>query len=59
VYYNEESLLPAYEKLKAEILALQPGRRGGLLYVDDGSGDGSLDVLRSDPGQAAKCPSPS
>jgi polyisoprenyl-phosphate glycosyltransferase len=47
VYYNEESLLPAYEKLKAEILALRPGRQGGLLYVDDGSGDGSLDVLRA------------
>jgi dolichol-phosphate mannosyltransferase len=46
VYYNEESLLPAYEKLKSVILALQPRLRGGLLYVDDGSGDQSLDVLR-------------
>lgn len=46
VYYNEDSLLPAYEKLKAAILALQPRLRGGLLYVDDGSGDGSFDVLR-------------
>ena len=46
VYCNEESLLPAYEKLKAAILALQPRLRGGLLYVDDGSGDGSFDVLR-------------
>ena len=46
VYYNEESLLPAYEKLKAALLALQPRWRGGLLYVDDGSGDGSFAVLR-------------
>lgn len=46
VYYNEESLRPAYAKLKAEILALQPRLRGGLVYVDDGSGDGSLAVLR-------------
>ena len=46
VYYNEESLLPAYEKLKATLLALQPRWRGGLLYVDDGSGDGSFAVLR-------------
>jgi len=46
VYYNAESLLPAYENLKAEILALQPRYRGGLLYVDDGSGDQSFDVLQ-------------
>ena len=46
VYFNEESLLPAYEKLKAEILALQPRLRGGLLYVDDGSGDRSFDILQ-------------
>lgn len=46
VYFNEGSLLPAYEKLKAEILTLQPRLQGGLLYVDDGSGDRSYDVLR-------------
>ena len=46
VYYNEESLLPAYEKLKTAMQALQPRLRGGLLYVDDGSGDRSFDVLR-------------
>lgn len=46
VFYNEASLLPAYEKLKAIILAQQPQRRGSLLYVDDGSGDRSLEVLR-------------
>jgi polyisoprenyl-phosphate glycosyltransferase len=46
VYFNEDSLLPAYDKLKAEILGLQPRLRGGLLYVDDGSGDRSFDVLQ-------------
>lgn len=46
VYYNEESLLPAYGKLKSVILAQAPRRRGALLYVDDGSGDQSLAVLR-------------
>ena len=46
VYFNEDSLLPAYEKIKAEIFALRPRRQGSLLYVDDGSGDRSLDVLR-------------
>lgn len=46
VYYNEESLLPAYEQLKAVLLAQQPDRHGSLLYVDDGSGDRSFEVLR-------------
>lgn len=46
VYYNEQSLLPAYEELKAVLLEKPAGCRGGLLYVDDGSGDGSLAVLR-------------
>lgn len=52
VYYNEESLLPAYEKLRAVLLALQPKLRGGLLYVDDGSGDGSFAVLQKIHAQA-------
>ena len=46
VYYNAESLRPAYEKLKAILLELAPRWRGGLLYVDDGSGDGSFEVLK-------------
>lgn len=46
VYFNEESLLPAYEKLKATLLALRPRLHGGLLYVDDGSGDRSFAVLK-------------
>ena len=46
VYFNEESLLPAYEKLKTAVRAMQPRLRGGLLYVDDGSGDRSFEVLR-------------
>ncbi len=46
VYYNEGSLLPAYEKLRQEILALRPRLQGALLYVDDGSGDGSYEVMK-------------
>lgn len=46
VYYNEESLLPVFEKLKAVVRSLRPRLRGGLLYVDDGSGDRSFEVLR-------------
>ena len=46
VYYNEESLFPAFEKLKTEMFALMPQYQGHLLYVDDGSGDHSFDVLR-------------
>ena len=45
VYYNEESLLPAFEDLKRVLLDLRPACRGQLLYVDDGSGDRSFDVL--------------
>ena len=46
VYFNADSLLPSYEKLKEQILALRPRLRGGLIYVDDGSGDNSFAVLR-------------
>lgn len=47
VYYNEDSLEPAFRDLKAAFVdAADAGWHGRLLYVDDGSGDGSLDVLR-------------
>ena len=46
VYFNEESLLPAYEKLKTEMHTLCPRFQGSLLYVDDGSGDRSFDILQ-------------
>ena len=45
VYYNEDSLEPAYEELKTVLLSEPAGCRGRLLYVDDGSGDGSLAAL--------------
>ena len=47
VYYNEESLEPAFRDLRSALeTASASGWKGHLLYVDDGSGDNSLEVLR-------------
>lgn len=46
VYYNEGSLRGLASELRREVLASFPDRRGQLLFVDDGSGDGSYAVLR-------------
>src|SRR5947209_14276166 len=44
VYNEEPNLLPLHEKLDEAITTL--GRSAEIIYVDDGSTDGSLKVLR-------------
>ncbi len=47
VYYNEESLEPLFDRLRVFEAALQQRRlRLELIFVDDGSGDGSLAALQ-------------
>jgi dolichol-phosphate mannosyltransferase len=45
VYFNEGSLRQTMRLLAEEVLGCNPGRRGEVVFVDDGSGDGSLEVL--------------
>jgi len=44
VYNEEPNLLPLHAKLDEALQAL--GRTAEIIYVDDGSSDGSLNVLR-------------
>src|ERR1700687_3198934 len=44
VYNEEPNLLPLHAKLDEALKAL--GRTAEIIYVDDGSSDGSLNVLR-------------
>jgi glycosyltransferase involved in cell wall biosynthesis len=45
VYFNEGSLIGLVDSVRREIVERSPDRRGELIFVDDGSGDGSLDEL--------------
>jgi len=47
VYFNEGSLRELTASLQSEVLGKLTGRRGEIIFVDDGSGDASYDVLRS------------
>jgi len=47
VYYNEGCLIPLMRSLSTVVLQAQPNRSGEIIFVDDGSGDGSLQELRS------------
>ncbi len=47
VYYNEGSLKGVMESLKEQVLNANPHRRGEVIFVDDGSGDGSFEELVS------------
>jgi dolichol-phosphate mannosyltransferase len=46
VYFNEGSLVPTLETIEREVIAQNPELAFEMIFVDDGSGDGSLDVLR-------------
>ena len=45
VYYNAENLMPLYEDLREKLLSRE-GPEYELVFVDDGSGDNSYEVLR-------------
>jgi dolichol-phosphate mannosyltransferase len=45
VYFNQENLQNTLASLNAEVVARQPLLRFELIFVDDGSGDSSLQVL--------------
>lgn len=46
VYYNEGSLKYTADRVFKEVFAAYPSKAGEIVFVDDGSGDGSLDELR-------------
>jgi glycosyltransferase involved in cell wall biosynthesis len=45
VYYNEGSLAPTLQDIQSQVIARNPGRSCEVIFVDDGSGDGSLAEL--------------
>src|SRR5712691_7555415 len=45
VYFNQENLPRTVATLKTEVIDSHPQMRFELVFVDDGSGDKSLDVL--------------
>jgi len=47
VYFNEGCLVNAMRSLKSEVIDRNPDLAGEIIYVDDGSGDGSLNELIS------------
>ena len=46
VYFNEGSLALTLSSIKTDFIAGRPGLRWEVIFVDDGSGDGSLDELQ-------------
>jgi len=47
VYYNEGCLIPLMRSLAKEVFDANTNYNGEVIFVDDGSGDGSLQELRS------------
>jgi dolichol-phosphate mannosyltransferase len=47
VYYNEGSLRTTLAAIKEQVMQWNPGRTCAIIFVDDGSGDGSLKELLS------------
>lgn len=46
VYYNEECLIPLMRSLKSIVIDGNPNYIGEVIFIDDGSGDGSFAELR-------------
>jgi glycosyltransferase involved in cell wall biosynthesis len=46
VYFNEESLWALYHEIEREVFGVISGRRGEVVFVNDGSGDRSFEVLK-------------
>lgn len=47
VYFNEGCLVPLMRSLTTAVFEVNPNYTGEIIFVDDGSGDGSLQELRS------------
>jgi dolichol-phosphate mannosyltransferase len=45
VYFNEGCLWPLFEALRTKVIERADGLRGEVIFVDDGSGDGSYEEL--------------
>ena len=45
VYFNEGSLWPTFKSIQAEVFARNPDLNGEVVFIDDGSGDGSFSQL--------------
>jgi len=45
VYFNEGSLAATVERIREQVIAANPRHRAEIVFVDDGSGDGSLAEL--------------
>ena len=45
VYYNEGAISSTMSEITTEVLSKNPSLRGEVIFVDDGSGDGSLEEL--------------
>lgn len=45
VYFNEQSIEPTLDLIEREVIARNPDRTFEVIFVDDGSGDRSLNVL--------------
>ena len=54
VYFNEGSLALTLSSIKTDFIAGRPGLTWEVIFVDDGSGDGSLDELQRLRGQNPK-----
>ena len=55
VYFNEGSLKYTADRIFNEVFAAYPEKRGEIVFVDDGSGDGSFGELSAIYGEHPEC----